>query len=185
MQRQKGKSLVAFAPDYVVVDIETTGISSDQCEIIEIGAIKVVNHEIVETFNVLLKASASLPPFIVQLTGIDDALLAQEGMDANEAFVQFLLFVGDAIIVGHNVNFDINFLYDHILDRLGVVLCNDYIDTLRLSRKYLNGVVRNHRLGTLTSHFGFSYEGAHRGLADCHFTYQVYNALMEISLGYR
>ncbi len=183
--RLKGKSRTDFACDYVVVDIETTGISSEQSEIIEIGAIRVKNHEIIETFNVLIKASAPLPSFIVQLTGIDDALLEKEGIDATTAFSQFLLFVEDAIIVGHNVNFDINFLYDHILDRLGVVLCNDYIDTLRLSRKYLGRRISNHKLGTLTSYFGFTYDGAHRGLADCHFTYQVYNALMEVSLGYQ
>ena len=183
--RLKGKSRVDFAADYVVVDIETTGISSTQNEIIEIGAIKVRNHEVIETFDVLIKASAPLPPFIVELTGINDEMLEVEGICAIDAFSQFLAFVEDAIIVGHNVNFDINFLYDHILNQLGVVLCNDYIDTLRLSRKYLQDKVYNHKLGTLTKYFGFCYDGAHRGLADCFFTYQVYNALIECAFGYQ
>lgn len=184
-ERLKGKMQRNFVSDYVVVDIETTGLRSSTSDIIEIGAIKVCNHEVVDTFNVLIKASDSIPSFITSLTGIDDSLLAKEGIDAIDAFDQFLLFIEDAIIVGHNVNFDIHFLYDHILKTLGVILSNDYIDTLYLSRKYLGKNIPNHKLQTLIQYFGYSYDGAHRGLVDCQFTYQVYNALFELSCGFR
>lgn len=182
--RMKGKSKIDFISDYVVVDIETTGLNSSNCDIIEIGALKVKNNEIIDTFKVLIKTDAPLPPFIVSLTGITDEMLAEKGIDPCNALSEFLLFCEDSVIVGHNVNFDINFLYDHCLFHLGVILNNDYIDTLRLSRKYLKGI-QNHKLQTLTKYFGFDYSGAHRALADCEFTYQVYNALLEVSLGFR
>lgn len=185
MKRMKGKSKIDFISDYVVVDIETTGLNSGCCDIIEIGALKVKNNEIIDTFKVLIKASAPLPPFIVSLTGITEEMLAEKGVDPCTALSEFLLFCEDSIIIGHNVNFDLNFLYDHCMYHLGVILSNDYIDTLRLSRRYLKGNVKNHKLQTLTQYFGFDYNGAHRALADCHFTYQVYNALLEVSLGFR
>lgn len=184
-QRMKGRSLHTFVSDYVVVDIETTGLNSQNSDIIEIGALKISNNEVIDTFKVLIQREKPLPKFITQLTGIDDALLMKEGVDPCSALSQFLLFCEDAIIVGHNVNFDINFLYDHCLYHLGVIFSNDYIDTLRLARKYLKGTVANHRLETLTQYFGFSYIGAHRALMDCEFTYHVYNALLEISVGFR
>lgn len=184
-RRMKGKARKDFISDYVVVDIETTGLDSLHCEIIEIGALKVRNNEIIDTFKVLMKASEPLSPFICNLTGITDELLAQEGVDTALGLSEFLLFCEDDVIVGHNVNFDLNFLYDHCLFHLGVIFNNDYLDTLMLSRKYLHGAIRNHQLGTLTKYFGFDYSGAHRALADCEFTYQVYNALLEVALGFR
>lgn len=185
MIKKRGNKQCEFCANYVVVDIETTGLKAETSEIIEIGAIKVVNHEIVDRFNVLIKADQPLPPFITALTGIDDSLLNKEGKRKEEAFSEFLLFVNEDLIVGHNVNFDLGFLSYHLYETLGVYLSNPYSDTLYFSRRYLGKRVANHKLQTLTQYFGFSYQGAHRALADCHFTYQVYEALLELSLGYR
>lgn len=180
-----GKYVKEFQDTYVVVDIETTGLSPMSCEIIEIGAIKVLRNEIIERFQVLLKPSAPISSFITKLTGITNEMVEADGLDPIDAFAQFLAFTGDSIILGHNVSFDLGFLRHHILESVGVIVTNDYADTCRIARKLLKGRVANCKLGTLTTYFGFDYSGAHRAMADCEFTYQVYNALLEVSCGFR
>lgn len=93
---------------------------------------------------------------------------------------EFVEFVGDNVIIGHNVNFDLGFLYDKCKKYLNYYLNNDYIDTLYLARKLVPNSY-NHKLGTLAKLFNISYEGAHRGLKDVEITYEVYNKLREIS----
>lgn len=180
-----GKYIGSFQENYVVVDIETTGLSASSCEIIEIGAIRVRNHEIVERFQVLITPIQPISPFITRLTGISNEMVQREGMSPIEAYTAFLVFLQEDIILGHNVSFDLGFLRHHLMETLGVILTNDYADTCRLARKLLKGRVANCKLGTLIQYFGFSYDGAHRALADCKFTYQVYHALIEVSCGYR
>lgn len=181
----KGKCVMHFVEDYVVVDIETTGLHPQRNEIIEIGAIRVRNHEVCERFSMMIRPETPVSPFITKLTGITNTMLEREGKEAAYVLSEFLAFVGDDKILGHNVSFDIGFLYEHCYRQLGVFLENDFMDTMRLSRKYLKGKVPNHKLGTLTAYFGYRYVGAHRALADCEFTRLVYNALHEVSLGFR
>ena len=87
-------------------------------------------------------------------------------------------FLGDDIIVGHNVNFDINFLYDTIREQLGDYLTNDYIDTLRISRRVLKEL-SHHRLDDLIDYFGLKQRREHRALNDCVLTNQVYLKLCQ------
>ena len=70
------------------------------------------------------------------------------------------------MIVGYNVNFDINFLYDNLMEYFGRPLSNDYVDVLRYARKYLPGLP-NHKQTTVAEHFGISIDGAHRAARDC------------------
>ena len=83
----KGNSLIEFLDNYVVVDIETTGFSPVANEIIEIGALKVVNNEVIDEFNVLIKIESKIPDNIVRLTGITDELLNDSGIDAREFLI--------------------------------------------------------------------------------------------------
>ena len=79
-RKYKGKSLLEWVDNYVLVDIETTGLSPKECEIIEIGAIKVKENKIVDTFDTLLKIDGRLPYFITKLTGITNEML-EEGIE--------------------------------------------------------------------------------------------------------
>ncbi len=185
MMKYQGKCHMEFIKDYVVVDIETTGLVATQDEIIEIGALRVRDHEIVDRFNVLLKPSMPISSFISKLTGITNEMVFEKGQEPAYALSEFLSFLGEDLILGHNVYFDIGFLFHHLYQQLGIVLENDCIDTMRLARKHLKGMVPNNKLGTLTNYFGFDYHGAHRALADCVFTHQVYGAIHEVSLGFR
>lgn len=169
----KGKSILSIPEDYVVVDIETTGLNPRYNEIIEIGCIRVRKHQVVDTMSILLQSKEPVSAFISNLTGITNAMLKENGVSQEEGFIRFLDFVGNDFIVGHNVNFDINFLYDHVLHYLGCYVENNFVDTVRIARILLKGKVRDCKLGTLIQYFGFDYSGAHRALQDCKFTYQI------------
>lgn len=174
----KGNSLLKLVDNYVLVDIETTGLSPKDNDIIEIGAIKVCENKVIDKYESLIKIDYKLNPFITRLTGITNKMLLENGKDLNEVLEKFLEFVGSDIIIGHNVNFDINFIYDKCEKHLNTYLKNDFIDTMRIAKKVLPDS-SNYKLGTLANKFGINYEDAHRGLKDVEITYQVYNNLRE------
>ena len=171
VKRNKGNLVEGFPSDYTVVDIETTGLSPEKCEIIEISAIKVKNDEIVDTFSMLVKPSKKINSFIMNLTGITNEMVAL-APKIKDVLPHFLNFVGDDYILGHNVNFDINFIYDNLKRFCKKEFSNDYIDTMRLSRKHCD--LAKHNLKTIAKHYNISLEGHHRALTDCAITYQVY-----------
>ncbi len=176
--KHRSKKIMQFVDDYVLVDIETTGLSPVQDEIIEIGAIKVKNNLIIDYFNQLIKINRRLSPFTTNLTGITDEML-RNGKSPIEVYNDFVEFVGDNIIIGHNVNFDLGFLSNKCKKYINYNLTNDYIDTLYMARRLVPGSV-NYKLGTLAKLFNISYEGAHRGLKDVEITYEVYNRLRKL-----
>lgn len=169
----KGKSLLEKVVDYTVVDIETTSLDAAVGEILEISAIKVRNRKEVETFSEIIKVNHEVGSFTTNLTGITTKMVEEEGKDLTCVLLDFKEFLGDDIIVGHNVNFDINFLYDSMREQLGDYLTNDYIDTLRISRKILKEL-GHHRLDDLIDYFGLTRRREHRALNDCVLTNQVY-----------
>ena len=169
----KGKSLLEKVVDYTVVDIETTSLDAAVGEILEISAIKVRNRKEAENFSEIIKVNHEIGSFTTNLTGITTKMVEEEGKDLTCALLDFKEFLGDDIIVGHNVNFDINFLYDSMREQLGDYLTNDYIDTLRISRKVLKEL-GHHRLDDLIDYFGLKQRREHRALNDCVLTNQVY-----------
>lgn len=175
---KKGKNLMKFVDDYVLVDIETTGLSPAKDEIIEIGAIKVQNNKIIETYNELININRKLPSFITKLTGITDDMI-KSGRMPTLVLKEFVDFTQNNIIIGHNVNFDLGFLINKCRKYLNYNLDNDYIDTMFLARRLVPDSI-NYKLGTLAKYFNVSYEGAHRGLKDVQITFEVYNNLRKI-----
>ena len=161
----KGKSLFAFPSDYTVVDIETTGLVSGECEIIEVSALKYRGEVLQDSFSYLIKPMQPISPFITNLTGITNDMV-EGAPEINEVMPKFYEFIGDDILIGHNVNFDINFLYDNLWHYSGLVLDNSFVDTLRLARKALP-FLSNHRQTTVAAYYGISTDGAHRALRDC------------------
>lgn len=100
-------------------------------------------------------------------------MIEQEGKDLVYVLYEFKKFLGNDIIIGYNVNFDIDFIYDSMVDNLGEYLSNDYIDTLRISRKLLPKL-KHHKLDNLIDYFNLTKRNEHRALNDCVLTNQVY-----------
>ena len=160
----KGSSLVALPLDYVALDIETTGLSPTFDEIIELSAVRVRGGKPVAEYTRLVKPSAPLDPYVSELTGITDEMLESAATIAAE-LPAFFDFVAADVIVGHSVAYDVNFLYDSA-ERCGLsVPTNDYVDTLRLSRR-LYADLPDHKLATVAQYLGVNQLPEHRGLAD-------------------
>lgn len=167
-----------FVPDYVLVDIETTGLSPYYSEIIEIGALKVRDNKVIDTFSTLIKPDNIINENITNLTGITNEMV-EYAPNILEVLKLFESFIGDNILIAHNAKFDIAFLNNNFVKHLGYPLINRYIDTLYLSRKYLPNL-KSHKLQTLADYFNINYNGAHRGLRDCEITKMVYDELTNI-----
>lgn len=180
-ERIKGKSLTKFVPDYCVVDIETTGLDPRWDNILEISALKVRNKEIIETFTTLVSPDnfTEVDDFISELTGITTEMILLDGISTKQALVEFKNFVSADMIVGHNVNFDINFLYDNIKRYFDEDFSNDYIDTLRLARHAFPDE-KHHRLKDLVKLFSIDFDRMHRALDDCKITKIVFDECEKI-----
>ena len=173
---KRGRKLEKYVSDYVVFDLETTGISPVYDEVIEISGVKVKAGKVVEEFNTLVNPKRAIPSRASQVNGITDDMV----MDAPffpEVLQRFFAFVGDDMLVGHNIHsFDMKFIYRDAEKFFGKVPGNDYIDTLSFARNCLPEL-RHHRLVDLAAHYGISTYGAHRALNDCHMNQQVYEHL--------
>lgn len=95
--------------DYTIVDIETTGLSPDKDDIIEIGALRIRDNIVVAEFSQLIKASKPLSKTISQITGITDDMLA-DVKELDDTLSDFLQFINNDTVVGHNIAFDANFI---------------------------------------------------------------------------
>ena len=163
---------------FCVLDLETTGGSAASCEITEIGAVKYVSGELVGTFHTLVNPGTPIPPFITVLTGITQIMVI-EGPRIEEALPSLLEFIGDAVVVGHNVRFDLSFLNAAAI-RLGYgKLPNRSSDTAALARRLVRSEVRNLKLGTLAAHFRSPTTPTHRALDDAKATAHIFWSLLE------
>ena len=169
---RKGRSLMKLLTDYVVIDIETTGLTPSKDEIIELGAVRVRNGDITDTFSELIRPERPISDFITGLTGISNAMVA-DALPIGELLPRFLDFVGSDTVIGHNVCFDIGFLHDKAIRYSGRGFSNDHIDTLRLSRK-LFPCEKHHKLSDLEQRFGLHNDSAHRALSDVLLTNDCY-----------
>lgn len=176
VQRNKGKRLNRYVENYVVFDLETTGINQERDAIIEISAIKVQKHQVVGEFSTLVNPGRHIPAGATAVNGITDSMVA-DAPDMKAAMEEFLGFVGDNVLVGHNIHtFDTNFVYDAAWTFLGKELKNDYVDTLYMARKYLPEL-SHHKLTDVAEHFNLQTKGAHRALFDCMMNQGCYEEL--------
>lgn len=169
------KSIIALPNNYVVVDLETTGLDYMWDDIIEISAVRF--HDGIETarFEQLVAVGYELPTFITSLTGItDDMLIGCPHID--EAIGECAKFIGDDIVIGHNVTFDAHFLSHAYQKYLGTEFDNPCIDTMRIARKLLQDL-KHHRLKDLAEHYNIAYTGAHRSGIDCNITNACYQQM--------
>lgn len=163
------------AVDYTVIDIETTGLSNTFDKIIELSALKIRDNEINSQYTTLVNPGIKIPSNIKLLTGIDDNMV-KNSPKIDDVIEEFINFISDDVLLGHNVTFDIKFINNNIKDN-NLKLENNYIDTLTISRKKLP-YLDNHKLITLLQHYSISKSQSHRALSDCIATHQLYQKLI-------
>lgn len=166
-----------FEDEYVVFDIETTGFSNTSDEITEIGAVKIRNKEIIDSFGELINPHMPIPLKVQELTGITNDLI-KDKPSIDEVLPKFLEFVGGSILVAHNSDFDMGFIRAKA-KRLNLAFENKDIDTLKLARILLPNLKR-HKLNLITNHLGISLENHHRAVDDAKATAQVFIKFMEM-----
>ncbi|MCI9646269.1 MAG: DNA polymerase III subunit epsilon [Lachnospiraceae bacterium] len=176
MAQDKGRLLGQYVEDYAVFDLETTGISWQRDAIIEISAIRVRGHRVSDQYSTLVNPQRHIPAAASRVNHITDGMVERAPLLA-EAMEGFLDFIGDDILVGHNIqSFDMKFINQATNTLYGREVGNDRIDTLILARQCLPGLSR-HRLLDVAGHFGISTQGAHRALQDCIMNQQCYERL--------
>ena len=162
--------LIADVP-FVITDTETTGSKAASNRIIEIGAVKVVGGEIVDRFSQLINPERAIPGRIQQLTGISTAMVFDQPLAA-DVLPRYLDFLGDGILVAHNLPFDLRFLNAE-LARLGrPPLANQTLCTLRLARRLLRGLPSK-GLTAVADFYGIPIRGRHRALGDAEATAEI------------
>ena len=153
-RKYKGKSLLELPKTYTIIDIETTGLDPKLDDILEVSAIKVINNKTIDSFTSFVSLPYSIPDFITNLTGITNEMI-ENAPAIEKVLLNFYNFIGNDILVGHNINFDINFLYDNLEKYHNIYMKNNFIDTLRLSRK-INSELKHHKLSSLIEFYNRS-----------------------------
>jgi DNA polymerase-3 subunit epsilon len=163
---------------FCVFDVETTGTSPADAAICEIGAVKVRGGECLGTFSTLVNPGLPIPPQITYLTGITEAMVAP-APPIEAVLPSFAAFAGDAVLVGHNVRFDMGFLRA-ALERAGYEPpANPVVDTCALARRLVRDEVPNLRLGTLAERLRLPHRPTHRALDDALATVDLLHLLLE------
>ena len=166
-----------FDEETIVFDIETTGLSVQNCKITEIGAVKVKNGEVTETFNTFVNPEVPIPAEIVELTSITDEMVA-DAPKVKEALELFFDFIGDRdsdkkkLMVAHNASFDMGFIR-YAAEECGLEFTNPYLDTVALSR-FLNPELKKHKLDILAEHYQLGDFNHHRACDDAAMLAAIY-----------
>lgn len=177
-QIQKHQARKRSTAEYVVLDVETTGLNIAHDRMIEVAAIRVEEGQEVSRYSSLVHCD-SLPETIVELTGITSDKLKNEGKPIEQVLKELLGFIGDTRIVSHNASFDWRFL-QQACKQNNILPGHPHItDTLNLARQKVDEV-EDYKLLTLSKHFHFAILEPHRALADCRLTHQLYEMLKRI-----
>ena len=158
--------------DYVVLDVETTGLSKHFCKITELAALRVRGNKVVDKFQSLVNPECPIPEFITHLTGIDNELVKYE-KPIKEVLPGFLDFLGEDIMVGHNVGFDYGFINHNSEKHLEKTLTNSRLCTIKLSRRLLPDLA-SRKLASLCDYFEVTNEKEHRAMGDCVATNKIF-----------
>lgn len=167
----------SFDDEFIVFDIETTGLSSINDRITEIGAVKVKQGQLVDRFSELINPGIPIPDNIVKLTGITNAMV-KDKETIKEILPRFLDFVGNSPLIAHNASFDCGFIRAKA-GELGLTVSNVAIDTLQLSRILLPEL-KKHKLNIVCEHLGISLENHHRAADDAEATAEMMLKFIEM-----
>lgn len=162
---------------FVVFDIETTGFSPVANRIIEIGAVKVDKGQVVDRFSVFVNPEVPIPFEIEKLTGINDSMV-MEAETIETILPQFLDFVGDAVLVAHNANFDVSFIKENA-KRQQLPVDFTYVDTVGIARMLLTGQAK-YTLDAVAKTLKISLENHHRAVDDAECTAEIFMKFIEM-----
>ncbi len=174
VQNEKGQTL--DGTDYVVFDIETTGLSETRNKIIEIGAVKVRDGEVIDKFSEFINPEIPIPYHITQLTSITDAMV-MNAPTYEELLPKFLDFVGDAVVVAHNAKFDTGFIR-HYAKTLGTEWKPTILDTMTIAQ-VLVPELGSYNLDRLCKQFGVVNAHHHRAVADADVTAAIFVKMLK------
>lgn len=163
--------------DFVVFDIETTGFSPENNNIIEIGAVKVSGGKIVDKYSTFVNPKEPIPFRIEELTGINDSMVVG-AKTIEEILPEFLEFAKDCIMVAHNADFDMSFIINKC-NRMGIEHDFTYIDTIALSRFLIPSIAR-YKLDAVAKALGVTLENHHRAVDDAGCTAEIFVKLIEM-----
>ncbi len=171
----QGKELIEKRDDYVLFDLETTGLSSERDKIIEVAAVKVRGGQVVEEFSTLVNPEQPIGRSAMAVNHISNEMVEKAPL-MDEVMPEFLDFIGDEVIVGHNIkSFDLKFLNKFCLENYGQIIGNDFIDTVKVSRLAMPGM--KHSMAALTEYFHVQVKDAHRALGDCRMNVEVFEKM--------
>jgi DNA polymerase-3 subunit alpha (Gram-positive type) len=170
------KMEISMYDTYVSIDLETTGLNPKRDRIIEIGAIRVEQGQIVEEFSTFVDPGRKLEERITELTGIRDEDLA-DAPQLDEVFPKLLEFMGELPLLGHSILFDYSFLKKAAVDRK-ITFERSAVDTLQIARKYLQELPHRN-LGYLCQYYEIPHH-AHRALEDAKATDRLFRKLAEL-----
>lgn len=168
---------------FCVIDIETTGASPNTCAITEIAAAKFQGGRCIGEFQTLINPGVAIPPQITFLTGITTSMVLPAPR-VERVLGSLVEFVRDAVIVGHNVRFDLGFLNRALRLHDWPAFTNRVVDTVGLARRLVREEVSNCKLGTLAQHFGLTNQPTHRALDDVRATADLLHLLLERASGF-
>ncbi len=167
---------VTFDDEFVVFDIETTGLSPTACGITEIGAVLTKRGKVLERFSTFVNPGMPIPENIVELTGITDEMVADA--DPIEVVLpRFLEFIGDRMLVAHNAAFDTGFIRQ-ACERCKLPFENPYLDTVALSR-FMNPDLKKHKLDVLAKYYNLGEFNHHRACDDAEMLSLIFNCMTE------
>ncbi len=160
--------------DYTVIDLEMTGLDPKTETILEVGAIRVREHTVADTLQFFVQPGRKIPEKITKLTGITQQM-ADGGITRQEALQRVVSFVGEDVLVGHNLIFDYSFLKQLAVNER-VPFEKKAVDTLKLARKLLTEPEKK-SLDSLCAYYHLGNENRHRALDDCEATMELFELL--------
>lgn len=167
---------------FSVLDLETTGGDRTSDAITEIGVVKVRGGEVLGTFQTLVNPGRTIPPMVSMLTGLTDALVAPAPPVAT-VLPSLWEFIGESVVVGHNIGFDIAFLHRASVETNGPPFRPTRVDTAALARRLVRDEVPDYRLSTLASRLRLDHQPSHRALDDALATTDLLHLLLERASG--
>ncbi len=160
---------------YVIIDLETTGLNYETDRIIEIGMLKIEENCVIDQYQSFVYQTINIPPEIVAMTGITSEMISESSISELEALQKLKTFIENCTVVGYNIDFDINFI-NHMCDRLSfntfIFRCKDMLKSIR-RKLHLD----NYKLETVARACSIEISNLHRALTDCELIYRINNEL--------
>ncbi|MFA5047417.1 MAG: 3'-5' exonuclease [Patescibacteria group bacterium] len=164
--------------EFTVFDLETSGLDPLRDEVLEIAAIKLLGDKELSRFESLIRPTRPIPMEVEKVHGLNEIFLLVNGRLSDDVLKEFLSFIGNSIVVGHNIReFDWLFIINQLKKKNSPLPENKLIDTLEISRKLLQ--LPTYNLASVAKHFGYEHQNAHRAMPDVEVNTKVFVDLMK------